>query len=87
MLPRHDRVVKLEIVQSSRWILEVKLHQVNSVSERVERHVPTLSDGDIFVSFLIDSMAGVDGNWLDFGLDCVLLAKIINCDARDLHVE
>ena len=87
MLSRDDGVIKLEIVQSCRWVFKIELHQVHSIGECVDWHVMTLGDGDIFVSLILDSVTRIDCNWLDSGLYSVLLVKVINGDPGYLHIE
>lgn len=87
VLARYYRVVDHEVVQSFTGVLEVELNALNAVSEEIEWHLDSLSNGNKLLLLFVNAVTCEQGKWTQVSLQSFLVLKVDWAESTDLHVE
>ena len=80
-------MVQVEIVQRCCGVLIVELDHLDSVSERIDWHLFTLSDCDVLLILVFNAMPFEESDRTEMSLNTVLVLEVGWAQTGHLHIE
>ena len=87
MLACDDGVIQHEVVECLIGVLEVELNHFDAVSKRVKRHLGALSDSNVLLFVLLDTVTRVQSQRTQVSRQRLLIFQVDGAEATHLHIE